>query len=680
MFEGRTRFIGRRMAVIAAALSMLVGVGVTAVPTNAATYSGLIGCNGNTGQSWERPWQPTWEVDAADHNCGYIISTTSPSSWSLTDWSGNPVSTSGLNTTPVALPSGGFKIIGLMTGTFDIVFSQDTAGTNKNTTTVTIPHSRPTISSVAPSSGPEAGGTSITITGTNFASGATVTVGGSACTSVSVSSSTSLTCTTPAGSGSANVVVTNVGTTSRTLTNGFVFGTAPTVSSASPANGPASGGTSITITGTDFVSGATVTVGGAACTSVVFVSATSLTCTTPAGTAGARDIVVTNPSTLAGTGAGAFTFDPVPTVPTVSSVSPANGPASGGTSISITGADFVSGATVTVGGAACTSVVFVSATSLTCTTPAGTAGARNVVVTNPDLGVGTGTGAFTYLSSSGGGGGGGSSSTPLAPIPPGSNPNIPTSGLPLGDSVLLVNGEPKKVVVRPDAPKDAKGIDVEGDGFTMKLAGLGADGQPLGLTSDGALILQQDRTAAVEGTGFLPNSDVNLYTFSTPRFLGTVKTDASGTFKGTVPLPMDIPAGRHTLQSNGLAPNGAVRSLSLGVLISKDKVRTAKATLYFESGSFRLDATAKASLSAAASKIPKSATIVSVRSIGYVQGTAFTSNDLRLSKARAVNAAAFLKRKGVRGMSSVAVGRGVAKESGSTARRVEVVITYTVKR
>ncbi|MCF8553758.1 MAG: OmpA family protein, partial [Candidatus Nanopelagicales bacterium] len=330
--------------------------------------------------------------------------------------------------------------------------------------------------------------------------------------------------------------------------------------------------------------------------------------------------------------------------------------------------------------AACTSVVFVSATSLTCMTPAGTAGARNVVVTNPDLGVGTGTGAFTYLSSSGGGGGGGSSSTPLAPIPPGSNPNIPTSGVPLGDSVLLLNGEPKKVVVRPDAPKDAKGIDVEGDGFTMKLAGLGADGQPLGLTSDGALILQQDRTAAVEGTGFLPNSDVNLYTFSTPRFLGTVKTDASGTFKGTVPLPMDIPAGRHTLQSNGLAPDGAVRSLSLGVLISKDKVRTAKATLYFESGSFRLDATAKASLSAAASKIPKSATIVSVRSIGYVQRTAFTSNDLRLSKARAVNAAAFLKRKGVRGMSSVAVGRGVAKESGSTARRVEVVITYTVKR
>jgi len=247
----------------------------------------------------------------------------------------------------------------------------------------------------------------------------------------------------------------------------------------------------------------------------------------------------------------------------------------------------------------------------------------------------------------------------------------------------LVNGEPQSVVVRPDAPKNATAIDVVGDGFTMKLAGLGANGQPLGVTSDGALILQADRTAAVEGTGFLPNSDVNLYTFSTPRFLGTVKTDAAGNFKGTVPLPTDIPPGRHTLQSNGLAPDGAVRSLSLGVLLSADKVagkpRTVKATVYFDALSAELTSTARASLSAAASRVPKGVTKVSVLSIGYVQGTAYTGNDRKLSMARAANAAAFLRASGVRGASSVSVGRGAAKELGSTARRVEVVITYTVK-
>ena len=302
----------------------------------------------------------------------------------------------------------------------------------------------------------------------------------------------------------------------------------------------------------------------------------------------------------------------------------------------------------------------------------------------------------------GSGGGGGSSSTPeptpeptptptpaptpssvattppvVEPIPPGSNPNIPTSGVPLGASVYLVNGEPQTVVVRPDAPKDATAIDVVGDGFTMKLAGLGGNGQPLGVTSDGALILQSDRTAAVEGTGFLPNSDVNLYTFSTPRFLGTVKTDASGNFKGTVPLPTDIPAGRHTLQSNGLAPDGAVRSLSLGVLLTADKARvkarTAKATVYFNALSPELTSSAKASLKSLAKGRAASATRTLV--VGYVQDSGLASNNQTLSAQRAKTIAAYLRSLGLKG-TVVTQGDGVAKESGAAGRKAEVTIRY----
>lgn len=67
----------------------------------------------------------------------------------------------------------------------------------------------PTVTAVAPTSGTTAGGTAITITGTNFVNGSTVTVGGAACTNVTVVSATSITCTTPAGSaGTASVVVT----------------------------------------------------------------------------------------------------------------------------------------------------------------------------------------------------------------------------------------------------------------------------------------------------------------------------------------------------------------------------------------------------------------------------------------------------------------------------------------
>ncbi|HMY59868.1 MAG TPA: VCBS repeat-containing protein, partial [Pseudomonadota bacterium] len=70
----------------------------------------------------------------------------------------------------------------------------------------------------------------------------------------------------------------------------------------------------------------------------------------------------------------------------VAAISPAGGINTGGTTITITGQGFQSGATVTVFGAPCQNVTVQSPTSLTCTTPAkaGTCGAAAIVVTNPD--------------------------------------------------------------------------------------------------------------------------------------------------------------------------------------------------------------------------------------------------------------------------------------------------------
>lgn len=82
----------------------------------------------------------------------------------------------------------------------------------------------PTVSSIGPDSGPSEGGTSVTIQGTGFQSGAGVTFGGIAATSVVVVSPTQITCVTPPmPAGTLNdVVVTNVNTLSATLTQGFL--------------------------------------------------------------------------------------------------------------------------------------------------------------------------------------------------------------------------------------------------------------------------------------------------------------------------------------------------------------------------------------------------------------------------------------------------------------------------
>jgi len=108
---------------------------------------------------------------------------------------------------------------------------------------------------------------------------------------------------------------------------------APTYTSLSVTSGSTAGGTSTTITGTGFQNSATVTVGGASATSVVVNSSTSITCVTPAGTAGAKDVVITNIDGKSVTGSGAFTYSAA-SAPSI--VQYKTGTASGSSNVDIT--------------------------------------------------------------------------------------------------------------------------------------------------------------------------------------------------------------------------------------------------------------------------------------------------------------------------------------------------------
>jgi hypothetical protein len=260
----------------------------------------------------------------------------------------------------------------------------------------------PTIASngVNPSSGPAIGGTTITVTGTGFGPGTTLTVGGQPATDVTPDAAgTSLTAVTPAGTaGPADVTVTTpVGSASDPT--GFTYIAAPTIATTdgvTPSSGPIAGGTTVTITGTNLTGATAVTFGGTPATGVTVVNPTAITATTPAHAAGPADVSVTTPG---GTVAdpGGFTYDAVPTI-SADGVSPNVGPLGGGTHITITGTGFAAPATVTVGGTPATGVTVVSPIEITATTPAGTAGAADVTVTTPGGAV-TDSGAFTYTAS-----------------------------------------------------------------------------------------------------------------------------------------------------------------------------------------------------------------------------------------------------------------------------------------
>ncbi|HET7710489.1 MAG TPA: IPT/TIG domain-containing protein, partial [Thermoanaerobaculia bacterium] len=155
----------------------------------------------------------------------------------------------------------------------------------------------PTITSLAPASGPVGGGTNVVITGTNFQNNATVRFGNANAISASVTSSTSITAVAPAQeAGKVNVTVTNPDGTSATF-DGYTYqSTAPTISAISPDAGPIAGGTVVTISGSNFQNGVTVRFGSTPAASVTFVSSSQLTVITPPLSAGPVTVTVTNPN------------------------------------------------------------------------------------------------------------------------------------------------------------------------------------------------------------------------------------------------------------------------------------------------------------------------------------------------------------------------------------------------
>jgi hypothetical protein len=249
----------------------------------------------------------------------------------------------------------------------------------------------PTVTAVSPRSGSSLGGTTVTITGTNVDGGVSTRVhfGLTTATGVKIISNTELTAVAPShAAGLINVEVTTSGGTSvPSSADWFTYTTTtpiPFVSSLSPAAGPATGGTTVTVTGS-YLTGATdVLFGKVAGTKVTVVSDTELTVTSPTEGLGLHDVFVVTPNGTSAKGVG-DEFYAEPPVPVVTGVSPRSGGSNGGTTITITGTDLHDiGTTDVLVGTVAASVTAVSATEITAVTPPEAVGLRNVFVTTPN--------------------------------------------------------------------------------------------------------------------------------------------------------------------------------------------------------------------------------------------------------------------------------------------------------
>jgi LPXTG-motif cell wall-anchored protein len=153
---------------------------------------------------------------------------------------------------------------------------------------------------------------------------------------------------------------------------------------------------------------------------------------------------------------------------------------------------------------------------------------------------------------------------PRAPVP---RPEGSLPALQAGESLLLVDGQPARVVIEI---VDDSVLQVRGEDFVMSLLGTDENGQASRLTPDGRLRLQTGRFARVAGEGFLPGTEVDVWLFSTPIYLGALLVGSDGSFDGLLPIGEDVVAGDHTLQANGFSFDSVQRSLSLPVFIEVD--------------------------------------------------------------------------------------------------------------
>jgi hypothetical protein len=225
------------------------------------------------------------------------------------------------------------------------------------------------------------------------------------------------------------------------------------------------------------------------------VNATTITCTTPAGSAGTASVLVT---TVGGTNAANTLYTYV-APPTVTSLSPTSGSTAGGTSVTITGTNLTGATGVTIGGTAATSVNVVNATTITCTTPAGTAGTASVLVTTAG-GTNAANTLYTYVA------------------PPTVTSISPTSGSTLGGTSVTITGTNLT---------GATGVTIGGTAATSVSV---VNATTITCTTPAGTA---GTASVVVTTGGGPNAANTLYTYVAPPTVTSISPATGNTLGGT---------------------------------------------------------------------------------------------------------------------------------------------------
>ncbi len=244
----------------------------------------------------------------------------------------------------------------------------------------------------------------------------------------------------------------------------------------------------------------------------------------------------------------------------------------------------------------------------------------------------------------------------------------------------------EKITIVPNEEKT--GIVVSAPDWSLAISSTTKFVQGDTVDTSARVVIEKGNTVTTSGTGFKPFSQVDVYVYSTPTWLGAVITDALGNFTTTLPMPAALPEGDHTFQAEGLTPDDLERTAAVPITLvpavakAIAKPGQLRFEVYFGMNSVRITKSEAAKIAknvrTALGKAAATAKI-SVKVVGWVQPNPKPGDIKYLSTNRAKNVAAMMKKLGLKGTYSLNF-PGLDKDNIPSARHATVTITWNLSK
>jgi outer membrane protein OmpA-like peptidoglycan-associated protein len=246
---------------------------------------------------------------------------------------------------------------------------------------------------------------------------------------------------------------------------------------------------------------------------------------------------------------------------------------------------------------------------------------------------------------------------------------------------LQTGGKSEVITVRPN--DDKTGIIVSSADWSLQIKSTNQFVQGTVQDTSARVVIEKGNNVTTSGTGFKPFSQVDVWVYSTPTWLGAVLTDQFGNFTTTLPMPDSLPEGDHTFQAKGQTPESTDRTAAIPITLIPativNKPGSMRFEVYFAMNGVAISPSEKANVlrmvKIAKSKIASGAK-VTINVSGWVQPNPRPGAIKYLSTNRAKNVRDLLKSLGLGGSYTLSF-PGLAKDNIPTARHASVQIKWS---